>query len=150
MSEAKPALDLRAEALRHQKLGWAALLAFLLLGMLLEAMHGFKLGFYLDVANETRRTMWTLAHAHGTLIALVNVAFALSLPQIPIPEARFRLASRCLLGATVLMPAGFFLGGLDIRSGDPGLGVVLAPVGGALMIVGVAIVALAALDTRDG
>ena len=64
---------------RHLRFGWYALLGFLILGAFLEGLHGFKAGFYLDVTHETRRLMWRLAHAHGTLLALVNIAFALSL-----------------------------------------------------------------------
>ena len=35
------------------------------LGLVLETLHGFKIGAYLDVSNETRRLMWRLAHVHG-------------------------------------------------------------------------------------
>lgn len=46
-------------------------------------LHGFKVGLYLDVDHSARRHMWTLAHTHGTLLALVNIAFALSLERSP-------------------------------------------------------------------
>jgi hypothetical protein len=59
---------------RHLRAGWWGLLIYLGLGIALEMLHGFKIGFYLDVSNHTRRLMWTLAHAHGTLLALVNIA----------------------------------------------------------------------------
>ena len=39
---------------RHLRLGWWCLLLFLTLGLLLDALHGFKLGYYLDVSNATR------------------------------------------------------------------------------------------------
>src|SRR5882672_2928007 len=61
---------------RHLKVGWWALLVFLTAGLVLEALHGFKIGAYLNVSNETRRLMWTLAHAHGALLGLVNLGFA--------------------------------------------------------------------------
>jgi hypothetical protein len=54
-----------------------------------------------------------------------------------------RLASRCLLGALVLMPAGFFLGGLFFYGGDPGIGVLLVPPGGLLLFLGVFLTARA-------
>ena len=57
---------------RHLRVGWGALALFAASGLVLEAFHGLKLGFYLDLANETRRLMFTLGHAHGTLLALVN------------------------------------------------------------------------------
>src|SRR5262245_7865048 len=62
----------------HLLIGWWGLLVFLTMGLVLEGFHGFKVGFYLDVANETRRLLWTLAHAHGTLLALINIGFALT------------------------------------------------------------------------
>ena len=60
----------------HLRVGWWSMLVFLTLGVVLEALHAFKAGFYLDVSQETRRLMWTLAHAHGTLFGLVHIAFA--------------------------------------------------------------------------
>ena len=123
---------------RHLRFGWWTLLVFLTLGLVLEAMHGLKIGFYLSVTNETRRLMWTLAHAHGTLLALVNLGFAFTVRLLPEWSARQRgLASVCLRAATLLMPAGFFLGGTVIYSGDPGLGIILLPVGGLLLLVAV-------------
>jgi hypothetical protein len=35
------------------------------------------------------------------------------------------------------MPAGFFLGGVFIYAGDPGLGILLVPVGGILLFIAV-------------
>jgi fumarate reductase subunit D len=127
----------------HLLFGWSCLVVFLLLGAVLEALHGLKLGFYLDVGNETRRLMWTLAHAHGTLVALVNIAFALCLHRTHLEGRRLQLASRSLIGAGVLLPAGFFLGGIDVYGGDPGLGVLLVPAGALLLIAGALLVALA-------
>ena len=63
---------------RNLRFGWWSLLVFLSLGAVLETMHGFKIGWYVDVGNETRRLMFTLAHAHGTLLALINIAAGLT------------------------------------------------------------------------
>lgn len=134
----------------HLRFGWWALLVFLTLGLTLEALHGFKIAAYLNVSNETRRLMWTLAHAHGALLGLVNLAFAFTATRLPDWPARARgLASACLRGATVLMPAGFFLGGASIHGGDPGVGVVLVPVGGALLFAAVLLAALGAKHFKD-
>ena len=123
---------------RHLRFGWWTLLIFLILGLVLEGLHGFKIGYYLKVSSETRRLMWTLAHAHGTLLALVNIAFAFSARLLPEWSARERgVASVCLRGATLLIPTGFFLGGLVIYSGDPGLGIILVPIGALMLIVAV-------------
>src|SRR6516225_6583304 len=97
-------------ARRHQIVGWWALLLFLSLGIALETLHGFKIGFYLDPSHRMRRLLWTLAHAHGTLLAVVHIGFALGLMQFGVwTERRLKLASFFLIDALVLLPAGFFL-----------------------------------------
>jgi hypothetical protein len=128
----------------HLKIGWFGLLIFLCLGIALEALHGFKSAWYLDVGNETRRLMFTLAHAHGVLLSLVNVAFAFTLTAIPsLAGGRGRLISRLLFAAIILLPSGFFLGGFFIQGGDPGLGILVVPVGALALLGGVAMTALA-------
>src|SRR5579863_9478153 len=88
---------------RHLQVGWWALLVFLTAGLALEALHGFKVEAYLKVTNETRRLMWTLAHAHGTLLGLVNLAFASSLRVLSAwNEPSKRFASSALIAATIL------------------------------------------------
>ena len=136
----------------HLSFGWWALFVFLMLGLVLEALHAFKFGYYHDSSNETRRLMWRLAHAHGTLIALVHIAFALSLPsllQSPSLPPSLSLASRCLYGCGVLLPLGFFLGGIFVYGGDPGLAVLLAPVGGLLGAVALFLIARARRGARS-
>jgi len=123
---------------RHLKFGWYCLLGFLTLGALLETLHGFKVGYYLDANNETRRLMWRLGHAHGTLLALVNLAFGACVPSFQMKnQSRLRLASACLVISALLLPVGFLLGGINARGGDPGLLVLLVPVGAVLLFVGV-------------
>lgn len=134
----------------HLLFGWYALLLYLVLGAALETLHGFKVDFYLNVANETRRLLWTLAHAHGTLLALINIAFALTARAIPeFKPSTQKFASRCLIAATVLLPAGFFFGGVFIAGGDPGLPVVLVPIGALLLFAGVFIIARASAAARE-
>lgn len=129
---------------RHLRIGWWSLLGFLALGMILESLHGFKVGWYLNVSNETRRLMWTLAHAHGTLFGLLQVAFGLTTRALPLWEPRQRsIAGAALTGATVLLPGGFLLGGGFVHGGDPGLGIVLVPLGAALAFLGVGLTARA-------
>src|SRR5207253_75315 len=82
---------------RHLRLGWWSLLIFLTMGMALEFLHAFKLGAYLNVSNETRRLMWTLAHAHGALLGIVQIAFGLTVRALPLwNERRRALAGSCL------------------------------------------------------
>ena len=100
-------------ARRHLRFGWWSLLAFATLGLVLETLHGFKVRAYLDVANDTRRLMWTLAHAHGTLLALVHIVFGLCMAAVPdIAGRHARLMSTSLVAASILLPGGFFLGGV--------------------------------------
>ena len=131
---------------RHMSIGWCALLLFLTLGLTLEFMHGFKVGLYLDVSNEARRLMWTLAHAHGALLSVVNIVFGISAKHMPAwPEAGRNLASKCHLGALVLLPLGFFAGGVFIHGGHTGLCVLLLPPGAVLLFVAVGLTARGAL-----
>lgn len=117
-------------AARHWRWGWASLALFALLGLVLESLHGFKLGAYLD--HETRRSMWRLAHAHGALLGLVHLAFAASAgARVGSALGRVSLALRL---ASVCMPLGFLLGGLWFHGADPGLGIVLVPIGGVALI----------------
>src|SRR5256885_1444530 len=60
------------------RFGWWALLVYLSLGLTVEALHGFKAAWYLDVGNDTRRLMFTLGHALGTALALVNIVAGLT------------------------------------------------------------------------
>jgi hypothetical protein len=137
----KPALPGVERANRNLRFGWWSLLVFLSLGGVLETLHGFKIGWYVDVGNETRRLMFTLAHAHGTLLALVNIAAGLTVRMVE----RFTLrpsVSFALIWAAILLPGGFFLGGIVIYDGDPGLGVWLVPIGAALLFYSIARIAL--------
>ncbi len=123
-------------ARRHIRFGWWSLLVFAIVGLVLESLHGFKVRAYLDVSNESRRLTWTLAHAHGTLLALVNIVFGLCLRVAPeLTAGREATISPALIAASIVMPAAFFLGGIGFFEGDPGLGVLLVPVGAVLLIV---------------
>lgn len=140
---------------RHLRFGWFSLLLFLSLGLALEALHGFKVQAYLSVINETRRLMWTLAHAHGTLLGLAHLGFAFSVFCTPGWAPRTRnIASYSLVAASVLMPGGFFISGVWVYAGDPGLGIVLVPVGGVLLFAAVLLTALSLkhfqIDARRG
>ena len=59
----------------HLRSAWLGLLVFVTFGIALELLHAFKSEAYLGVHNETRRLMWTLAHAHGVGLSLVHLGF---------------------------------------------------------------------------
>jgi hypothetical protein len=137
-------------ARRHLRFGWWTLLAFSTLGVLLEVLHAFKAGLYLDVDNETRRLMWRLAHAHGGLLGLVHIAFAASVPQLSKRGlGRLPLVSACFMSSSVLLPLGFFLGGAFARDTEPGLPIALVPIGAVFLLAGIAWTALGLQTTED-
>ena len=127
-------------ARRHLRLGLWALLVLTTLGGVLEALHGFKVGFLLDAGHEARRLSLRLAHAHGALLGVLHALFGLLLASRLSPDERSsRRASACLSAALLLLPGGFLLGGIFARGGDPGPGVLLVPAGGALLFAGIAL-----------
>jgi len=125
---------------RHLRHGWWALFAFITLGVVLETLHGFKIGWYLDADADIRRLMLTLAHAHGTLLALVNIAAGVTLRVVDGFDLE-KNVSRALIWGSIVMPVGFFLGGVVIHDGDPGLGVLLVPVGAFMLVYSAACIA---------
>jgi hypothetical protein len=119
--------------------GWTAIAAFLALGLALESFHLVKAPWYFEA--RLRRELWTLAHAHGTLLGLVAIAFAVVAPRAVPPAHLRRRFSRLLRAGALLVPAGFLLGGIGNAEGDPSPAILLVPLGAALALVAVAGVA---------
>lgn len=143
--ETSPDLTLIA---RHLRFGWWSVALFATFGLCLELLHGLKLGAYLEAENETRRLLWTLAHAHGTLLGLLHLGFAYTVGATTGAVARLGSASLSLRLASVLLPGGFFLGGVQFYAGDPGWGVVLVPVGAVLTIYAAVVTARTSATAR--
>jgi len=122
-------------ARKHLRFGWWALFAFATLGMALELLHGFKVQMYLAVSNETRRLMWTLAHAHGVLLGVINIIFALGIDAGRVPTRNVPRTSTVLVIASLLLPGGFFAAGIAFYEGDPGIGIAVVPVGAVLLLI---------------
>lgn len=119
----------------HMRVGWHGLLIFGALGTVLEILHAWKNPAYLGVGNEMRRLMWTLAHAHGIGLSLLQIAYAATLTiMFGTLRPRIARASHLLDASTLLMPLGFFLGGAVPYHGDPGIGVILVPIGALLFL----------------
>lgn len=97
-------------------------------GLLLDSFLGTKQLFY--ISNPMRREMWRLAHTHGTLITLVFLAY-MHFRGI----AKKQHENMMFIGA-ILMPVGFFLGGIVTTEIDPFVGVFLVPIGGFLFVLG--------------
>ena len=112
--------------------GWLLLAVSLPFGVTLEGLHGFKVQAYL--ASDMRREMWRLAHAHGTLLGILCLVFA-ALAERQVAERIRGSVARQLRWGAVLMPLGFFLGGVLNSEGDPSLGILLVPLGALLLVV---------------
>lgn len=123
MPRAQPAPSL---ARGHERLGWLLLSAGVAGGAALEGVLAMKWGPLLD--DGLRREMLRLSHVHAALLGLVNLVYAGYADAERLAASR-RLASRALVLGSVLLPAGFLLGGLWHPEGDPGLGVLAVPPG---------------------
>ncbi|MDD9938989.1 MAG: hypothetical protein OXT09_35705 [Myxococcales bacterium] len=131
---------------RHFRVGWTALVVFAAFGVILDSLHAFKVGFYLDVDVEARRLMWTLAHAHGLGLALLHLGIGATLKVGPVKGTpRLPVGSALATAATVLLPLGFFLGGIVVHGGDPSVGVLLVPIAGFVLFAGIVLLALEVL-----
>ncbi|MES1165926.1 MAG: hypothetical protein ABUR63_09215 [Verrucomicrobiota bacterium] len=126
---------------RTLRTGWLLLAVSLPLGVTLEALHAWKVQAYLG--SEMRREMWRLAHAHGTLLGILCLVFT-ALGERHLVESARRPIARLVAAGAVLMPLGFFLGGILNSEGDPSLGVALVPIGALLLIVALVRCAIAA------
>jgi hypothetical protein len=146
--------DWKTLARRHQVWGWRLLALFMTGGLLLETLHGFKIGLYLDQTNSLRRELWTLAHAHGTLVAVVQLLFSQVVARGWWTSwPRMRLCSFLYLWAAILLPGGFFLGGIaPHENSDPWIGIWWVPVGAMFLIIAALVTAsqVAASARQDG
>jgi len=111
--------------------GWISLAIWIAFGILLEGFRAFRSPPYLD--DGVRREMFRLAHAHGTLLNLVllGAAICTHLNLIRLSP----MTSLGLRSAVLLLPAGFFFGGLWHFKDEPGLGIILVPIGAVLLLV---------------
>lgn len=107
---------------------WLLLLAWLVFGLVLEFLMATKADSYL--AQDIRREMWRLAHAHGVLLAAITL----------LADAHLgwggKLAKPMMVFGAIAMPLGFFLGGCWPGLTDPHALVILAPVGGLTFVIG--------------
>jgi len=110
--------------------GWISLAAWIVFGLLIEGLTGFRSPVLLD--DSTRREMFRLAHAHGTLLNLVLIAAAICAKLDLVRLGT--IASLGLRSAVVLLPAGFLLAGIWHFKDDPGLGILLVPIGAVLLL----------------
>ena len=136
-----------SETQRVRRFGWWSLLLWALLGLCLEAAHGFKLSAYLD--DELTRMLLRLGHAHGVGLSLLVLVYgSAGLPLLSHRRDGGRAVSTALMLGAACLPLGFALGAIAHPEGDPGIGVVLAPVGGLALLWALLQVALSASRQR--
>lgn len=103
------------------------------LGITLEALHALKVPVYLH--STLRRELWTLAHAHGTLLGVLCLAYGgIAERWLPAAATRLRCARWLAVGASA-MTVGFFAGGVLNFEGDPSPGILLVPLGALGLLV---------------
>ena len=86
----------------------------------------------------------TLAHAHGVLLGLVNIALGATLKAMPTIDPRScRIGSPLLLAGCIMLPLGFLLGGLVTYGGDPGFGIFLVAPSATIVAVAVLLITIA-------
>ncbi len=110
--------------------GWISLALWIAFGILLEGFNAFRSPALLD--DAVRRDMFRLAHAHGTLLNLVLLAAAICarLDLIRLGP----MTSLGLCSAVIVLPAGFLFAGLWHFKDEPGLAILLVPVGAVLLL----------------
>lgn len=123
--------DSSAMIARLIRQGWISLSLWIAFGILIEGLIGFRIPALMD--DSIRREMLRLAHAHGTLLNLVLIAAAICARLELVCLGR--LASTLLRFAVILLPMGFLTGGLWHYADDPGLGIILVPIGALLLLL---------------
>ena len=107
---------------------WIWLWLWLVVGLVLEYLIGTKSSAYL--AEDIRRELWRLAHAHGVLLS----AIALLCDGLLGWEGK--AARPLMVFGAIAMPLGFLLGGCWPNSTDPHALVFIAPLGGLAFVTG--------------
>ena len=125
---------------RHLRWSLALVALFLAMGLWLEAMLGLRAAGWVD--DPLRREFLRLGHAHGALLALLNVGLSWAQVHLATPEPWARQIRRASWLGAALVGAGFVLGGLWHGPTDPGLAVLAVPAGALMLVAGLVATAL--------
>ena len=125
---------------RHLRWSLALAALFLAMGLWLEAMIGLRAAGWVD--DPLRREFLRLGHAHGGVLALLNVGVAWALGQLETPSAWAGKIRRATLLGALLVGGGFVAGGLTHGPTDPGPPVLVVPAGALMVLGGVVATAL--------
>jgi len=118
---------------RHLRLSLALAALFLAMGLWLEAMIGLRMTGWVD--DPLRREFLRLGHAHGGLLALLNLGLGLALERLGTPASWAGTIRGAAWVGAALVGGGFVMGGLLHGPTDPGLPILVVPAG-ALMLLG--------------
>lgn len=132
----------------HLRASLWSLVGFLAMGMWLEAMLGLRVSGF--VQDGLQRDFLRLGHAHGGLLALVNVGLGWALERLATPRgwaSRIRLAS---WSGGLLVGLGFMGGGLWHGPTDPGPLVLLVPAGALMLLASLVATAILRPDDTGG
>lgn len=144
--EKPPEIEVKAIA-NHSGLifqAWASVAVWMSFGLLVEGLLGFRNPTMFG--DETRREMFRLAHAHGTLLSLMLLGVVFTINKI---ENVPNFAVWSLRIGTVLMPVGFLLAGIQHFPNEPGLGIWLVPPAALLIIFGAITIAFASFNRKS-
>lgn len=134
------------KASTHLRAALLLLALFLASGLLLEAALGARAEAYLG--DPLRREFLRLAHAHGALLALVNVALASAMARLETPEAWARAIRWGALSGALAVGLGFAGGGLWHGPTDPGPLVLFVPAGAFALLSSLVLVAISKPSDR--
>ena len=117
-------MDSQQFAYYSRRMGFLGLFAWACLGVSLELAHAFKVAFFFS--DDLTRLLLRLAHAHGVGLALIVLSHAAVGSELS--------SGRALRISAWLIPLGFLLGAIGHPEGDPSIGILLTPIGAALLI----------------
>jgi hypothetical protein len=114
---------------RHLRWSLALAALFLAMGLWLEAMIGLRAAGWVD--DPLRREFLRLGHAHGALLALLNVGLAWAQVRLATPEPWARQIRRASLAGGAAGRRGLRVRRAVARADRPGLAGARGPRGGA-------------------
>ena len=128
-----PAMTAQSNArLSALRFGFTSLALWAAFGIGLELAHALKVAAFYE--DDLARLLLRLAHAHGTLMALVVIVHGIAVGAA---------GARPLRIGAALAPLGFLFGAIAHPEGDPSLGIALVPVGALAFVLGLALSARA-------
>ena len=101
-----------------------------------------KTSGYMD--NPLRQNFFRAGHAHAGVIVILSLLCQVLADAATLPAWLLWIARIAVPLAAILIPAGFFLGGVSHSEGDPSPGVLLVPVGALLLFVAIWLIILSA------